>query len=106
MTGLAETVAMLARSRDEISAWTVGAAPGLMVETVGLRDNPGGLRMFTYAPAGLMKDAPLVVVLHGCGQSAEGHAAAAGWIEAAERYRFAVLAPEQGLSNNINRCFN
>lgn len=108
MSGLAETIALLAQGRIDhlASASVISDGPGRMTETVGLGSNPGGLRMFSYAPAALPEGAPLVVVLHGCGQSAEAHAASAGWIGAAERYGFSVLAPEQGLSNNINRCFN
>ncbi len=108
MPGLAETIALLAQGRVDhlASRPAISDGPVRMRETVGLGANPGGLRMFSYAPAALPKGSPLVVVLHGCGQSAAAHAASAGWLVAAERYGFSVLAPEQGLSNNINRCFN
>lgn len=68
--------------------------------------NPGGLRMWTYAPAGLGRGAPLVVVLHGCGQSAQAFAAGSGWLDLAGRIGLAVLAPEQTRVNNPGRCFN
>ena len=68
--------------------------------------NPGRLRMFSYRPPGLPSGAPLVVVLHGCGQTAEGYAACAGWLTLADRFEFAVLAPEQTSANNPNGCFN
>lgn len=68
--------------------------------------NPGSLRMLTYAPPGLPAGAPLVVVLHGCGQHAENYAEQAGWLELADRAGFAVLAPEQSAANSANRCFN
>ena len=71
-----------------------------------LVSNPGGLEMFTYAPPGLGRGAPLVVVLHGCGQTAEGYAAGAGWLSLADRHGFRVLAPQQVSANNPNRCFN
>ena len=35
--------------------------------------NPGNLRMFQYLPEGLKRGAPLVVTLHGCGQTAGGY---------------------------------
>ena len=68
--------------------------------------NPGNLRMFRYLPRGLKAGAPLVVVLHGCGQTASGYGTGAGWCELADSLRFAVLAPEQKTVNNPNTCFN
>src|SRR5579862_1531219 len=68
--------------------------------------NPGNLRMFRYLPRGLKAGAPLVVVLHGCGQTAGGYGQAAGWCELADALGFAVLAPEQKAVNNPNTCFN
>ena len=68
--------------------------------------NPGNLRMFKYLPAGLAKNPPLVVVLHGCTQTAAGYDLGAGWSTLADRYGFALLMPEQQRSNNPNGCFN
>ena len=68
--------------------------------------NPGQLRMLLHLPPGLASDAPLVVALHGCAQGAEAFASQAGWLALADRFRFAVLAPEQTAANNPNRCFN
>ncbi|MDB5578790.1 MAG: esterase, depolymerase family, partial [Bradyrhizobium sp.] len=48
----------------------------------------------------------LIVVLHGCGQTAAGYDHGAGWSTLAERYGFAVLMPEQQRGNNPNGCFN
>lgn len=67
--------------------------------------NPGNLRQFRYVPDGL-KDAPLVVVLHGCTQTATGYDHGAGWTELASQQGFAVLAPEQKGVNNPGTCFN
>jgi poly(hydroxyalkanoate) depolymerase family esterase len=75
-------------------------------EVPGLKDNPGNLRMFTYAPAGLAPDHPLVVVLHGCKQTAAGYDLGAGWSTLADRYGFALLFPQQQAANNPNGCFN
>ncbi len=69
-------------------------------------DNPGGLRMRTFVPAGLARGAALVVVLHGCTQTAAGYDRAAGWSRLASALGFAVLFPEQVRSNNPNLCFN
>jgi feruloyl esterase len=75
-------------------------------EVPRLTDNPGNLRMFTYAPAALEPDHPLVVVLHGCKQTAAGYDRGAGWSTLADRYGFALLFPQQQAANNPNCCFN
>ena len=41
--------------------------------------NPGNLSMWVAAPAASRSRRPLVVVLHGCGQTAAGYDAASGW---------------------------
>ena len=68
--------------------------------------NPGKLRMFTYRPKVLADPAALVVVLHGCTQTAAGYNEGAGWSTLADRYGFALLLPEQQRANNPNGCFN
>jgi len=68
--------------------------------------NPGNLRMFRYLPRGLKPGAPLVVVLHGCGQTAGGYDLGAGWCQLADQLGFAVLAVEQKAVNNPTTCFN
>jgi poly(hydroxyalkanoate) depolymerase family esterase len=75
-------------------------------EIPALGANPGGLRMKGYAPAGLKPGAALVVVLHGCGQTAESHERGSGWARLAERGGFVLLYPEQRRRNNPNLCFN
>ncbi|QOZ73010.1 esterase [Bradyrhizobium arachidis] len=68
--------------------------------------NPGNLRMFAFVPAQLQKPRALVVVLHGCGQTAAGYDLGAGWSTLAKHYGFALLMPEQQRVNNGNTCFN
>ena len=41
-----------------------------LVETTGFGPNPGNLRMFSFVPHNLQPAPGLVVVLHGCGQTA------------------------------------
>lgn len=77
-----------------------------MQETTSFGQNPGALRLFSYVPENLPRSAPLVVVLHGCGQTAAGYDRGAGWSELADQHGFAVLAPEQASGNNANTCFN
>ena len=75
-------------------------------EVTSFGSNPGNLRMFTYVPKHLAQRAGLVVVLHGCTQSARSYDLGTGWSTLADRYGFAVLLPEQRQSNNGMRCFN
>jgi len=68
--------------------------------------NPGKLPMLAYVPAALPPRAPLVVVLHGCTQTAGGYDDASGWSTLADKHGFALLYPEQARANNANGCFN
>jgi poly(hydroxyalkanoate) depolymerase family esterase len=62
--------------------------------------------MFRYVPDGLGSGRPLVVALHGCTQAAGGFDDETGWVELAERMRFAVVLPQQQSANNFSGCFN
>jgi poly(hydroxyalkanoate) depolymerase family esterase len=77
-----------------------------LVEVKGFGRNPGELRMFAFVPTKLQQPRGLVVVLHGCGQTAAGYDLGAGWSTLAKQYGFALLMPEQQPSNNANGCFN
>ena len=77
-----------------------------LVETRDFGSNPGKLRMFSFAPDNLQPAPGLVVVLHGCGQTAAGYDLGAGWSTLAKHYGFALLMPEQQSLNNANGCFN
>ncbi|MCO4794026.1 MAG: PHB depolymerase family esterase [Bacteriovoracaceae bacterium] len=68
--------------------------------------NPGNLLMKTYTPTNPQKKAPLVVLLHGCMQSAEEYATSSGWIKLADKYGFYLLLPSQVTGNNSMRCFS
>jgi poly(hydroxyalkanoate) depolymerase family esterase len=68
--------------------------------------NPGALRMFSYVPEVFKESLPLVVVLHGCKQTAASYDRGAGWSQLADRYGFALVLPQQQRSNNPNNCFN
>ncbi len=68
--------------------------------------NPGNLRMFQYQPDCIGSKPALVVVLHGCTQTAAGYVHGAGWSTLADRYGFSLLLPEQQRANNPNGCFN
>jgi len=67
--------------------------------------NPGNLKMYKYVPASMPANAPLVVALHGCTQTAAGYEAT-GWTALADVLKFYVVYPEQVSGNNQNACFN
>ena len=77
-----------------------------LVEIERFGTNPGRLKAFLHLPPDLTAGAPLVVVLHGCGQHVEDFARGTGWTSLADRFGFAVLFPEQQRANNPHLCFN
>jgi poly(hydroxyalkanoate) depolymerase family esterase len=77
-----------------------------LAEIAGFGSNPGGLKMFSFVPDDLQPAPALVVVLHGCGQTAAGYDLGAGWSTLAKHYGFALLMPEQASMNNAQGCFN
>ena len=94
---------------DVLDGFARGPRRGIrtpLVETTGFGTNPGNLRMFSFVPEKLQPSPALVVVLHGCGQNAAGYDFGAGWSTLAKHYGFALLMPEQQISNNANGCFN
>lgn len=93
-------------ARKKAAASSNGAPSNHLTETLSFGSNPGALRMFTYLPSRNPDDCPLVVVLHGCTQTAAGYDLGTGWSTLADRFGFALLLPEQQRSNNPNGCFN
>ncbi|WP_036350423.1 PHB depolymerase family esterase [Microvirga sp. BSC39] len=77
-----------------------------LTEVSAFGSNPGNLRMLTYVPPQLPDSAPLVVVLHGCLQTARAYDEGSGWSLLARRHGFALVYAEQSQTNNPNRCFN
>ncbi len=77
-----------------------------LTEISSFGSNPGNLRMLTYVPPQLPDSAPLVVVLHGCLQTARAYDEGSGWSMLARRHSFALVYAEQSQANNPNRCFN
>jgi len=80
--------------------------PSRLTEIVGFGSNPGNLRMLTHVPESVSSSPALVVVLHGCTQTAAGYDHGSGWSALADRYGFVVLYAEQQEANNPKRCFN
>jgi poly(hydroxyalkanoate) depolymerase family esterase len=70
--------------------------------------NLGNLEAYIHLPKNpqTVKNRPLVVVLHGCNQTALAIARQSGWCELADEYNFLTIFPQQKASNNPNLCFN
>lgn len=66
--------------------------------------NPGNLELFAYLSP--TKNRPLVVILHGCSQSAKNAVEMSGWDKLSQELDLNILAPQQRFSNNSGRCFN
>lgn len=78
--------------------WIAGTAMG-----------PTGARRFRlYRPPGILatERLPLLVMLHGCGQDAQGFAESTRMNAIARRERFLVLYPEQDRLSNPQACWN
>jgi len=113
---LTQCLADLIRNRDRLEELTRAARRATardsdavargFDENRGFGSNPGNLRMFSYVPSRLQAKPGLVVVLHGCAQTAADYNLGSGWSTLADRYGFALLLPEQQRSNNPNGCFN
>jgi len=106
MVGLAETLSRLSQSRVAASARHAPVVGDRLSDIDDFGSNPGQLRARIYIPDGLADNAALVVVLHGCTQTAAGYDLSAGWSALADRHGFALLFPEQRQANNPNMCFN
>ena len=97
---------MRATARNGSAGVGNGSSPSHLVETRSFGSNPGSLRMFSHVPSQASRGCALVVVLHGCVQTAASYDLGAGWSTLADRFGFALLLPEQQRANNANGCFN
>lgn len=70
------------------------------------RVSAGDRSALLHTPAELPAEALLVVMLHGCTQTAEGFAAATAMNAVADRHGFVVLYPEQDRQANPQGCWN
>jgi poly(3-hydroxybutyrate) depolymerase len=84
-----------------------GSLQSSTLEVDSFGSNPGRLRMLVHLPADPPRtDGPLIVLLHGCGQSAASFAAEGGWTALANRLAVPLVLPVQSQDNNQGRCFN
>lgn len=106
IAGLHDTITRLRALRSRLPG-PLQEEPDERLTTFGkFGSNPGNLLALSYVPQRLDAGAPLVVVLHGCTQSASSYNRGAGWTSAADEHGFALLFPEQQRANNPNLCFN
>jgi poly(hydroxyalkanoate) depolymerase family esterase len=99
-------MARLAAKRAWAPALPRAAGASRLKPLTGFGTNPGKLAAWTHMPESMEPGAPLVVVLHGCTQTADAYDHGSGWTKLADELGFAVLFPEQQGANNPNRCFN
>jgi poly(hydroxyalkanoate) depolymerase family esterase len=81
------------------------ATPGQLTPVPQFGSNPGNLLMFEWIPADLPPNAPVVVVLHGCFANAALYDDETGWTKLAERWKVALVFPEQTSTNDDTNCF-
>lgn len=106
MAGLGTTLANLTNRAQRRAPPRPDGAPDRLRELGDFGANPGALRARYHLPPALPPGAPLVVVLHGCTQTASAYDLGAGWSTLADAQDFALLFPEQQRANNPNLCFN
>lgn len=104
MRSISDTIERLARARANAQGGTY--RPSTLTRLDGPVQNPGQLTGWYQCPDNPASPPALVVVLHGCTQSAAAYDHGSGWSRLAEDYGFAVLFPEQSRQNNANLCFN
>ncbi|MBN9033396.1 MAG: PHB depolymerase family esterase [Rhizobiales bacterium] len=103
MRSLSDILERLARMR---SVNTAVPTFSILKKLDRFGSNPGALTAWHHVPKQLPPAPALVVVLHGCTQTAAGYDIGSGWSALAEDYGFVVLFPEQTRQNNANLCFN
>ncbi|RWK69749.1 MAG: PHB depolymerase family esterase [Mesorhizobium sp.] len=106
MRKISDTITRLAAFRAGQGFQINGQGRDRLSDLGDFGSNPGALRARIYVPDDLPEAAPLVVVLHGCTQTAAGYDHGSGWSQLADQESFALLFPEQQRANNANLCFN
>ncbi|MDB5718383.1 MAG: esterase, depolymerase family protein [Sphingomonas bacterium] len=102
----AKAVAKRATPRPEPILRSTRPPPGSFIR--GQFSGPhGDIAYKLYTPIGsARRRMPLLVLLHGCGQSADDIARGTGMNALADELGYLVLYPEQAMSANLGRCWN
>jgi len=68
----------------------------------------GGIDMHLYTPNGLSGNAPIVVAIHGCGETPSIYANGSDWNKLADMYGFYVIYPFSSYlgQEQVGNCFN
>jgi len=104
MRSMSDTLARLAKLRAvQQPAWP---STSKLVDLGTFGSNPGMLEAKIHVPSELAERPGMVVVLHGCTQTAAAYEHGSGWSRLADEYGFVVLYPQQTTQNNANTCFN
>jgi poly(hydroxyalkanoate) depolymerase family esterase len=110
MRSLSDTLQRLERLRARTGQFSrhhdTPASGSALVAFSDFGSNPGALSAKVHVPDLMVGKPPLVVVLHGCTQTAEAYDQGSGWSKLADEQGFIVLFPEQTRANNGNMCFN
>jgi poly(hydroxyalkanoate) depolymerase family esterase len=106
-SAMAKARAKLPTALDSAARSAPRTAADTPTEVAEFASNPGRLTMFVHIPAvPPAPGAPLIVLLHGCGQVATTFARVTGWTELADKLGVPLVLPEQSGENNQGRCFN
>lgn len=106
MRKMSDTINRLAAMRARPIGHASTEAQARLAPLGDFGSNPGALNAWLHVPEKPSRKMPLVVVLHGCTQTAAAYDHGSGWSALADQHGFAVLYPEQQRSNNPNLCFN
>lgn len=75
-------------------------------DTHTFSNRAGTLAYKLYVPASVGDAPPLLLMLHGCTQSADDFATGTRMNQLAEKHGFLVVYPEQATGANLSRCWN
>jgi poly(hydroxyalkanoate) depolymerase family esterase len=101
-------------TEGSVSDWVSPAAKAFhLVSDFGEGTYKSGLKMYLHVPAEMPENAPVVLVMHGCQQTATGFRGDTGWTDLADKYKFYVIFAEMNKtqsdanqSGNSYGCFN
>lgn len=106
----AKTAKPLSRPKPPTTSRSTGTVPRGAIFTKGTFKSAFGTRSYMlYVPAVAKKTdvaMPLIVMLHGCGQTPEDFARGTGMNALAEEFGFVVLYPAQSRDAHLSRCWN